>query len=54
MTKQEEIKLCGKFIENIKADNKPAALENLSKVIESKIKNKIQEKKQNILASKKF
>ena len=54
MTKSEEISLCGKFVENIKADNKPQALDNLNKIIESKINRRIQEKKEAILASKKF
>lgn len=49
-----EIELCRKFVENMKQNNKPQAFSNLNAVIESKIAKRIQEKKEAILASKKF
>ena len=54
MTKQEEIKQCKDFAKDIKENNKPAALLKLDKIIQSKIQRRIQEKKEAILASKKF
>jgi hypothetical protein len=42
------------FVKNIEADNKPAALKNLTDIVESKIRNRINQKKQAILSTKKF
>lgn len=54
MNKKIELDLCRKFVENMKQNNKPQALSNLNTIIESKIAKRIQEKKEAILASKKF
>lgn len=54
MTKQEEKQLCKQFVENLRLNNKPQALDNLNKIIESKLQNRIQSKKEAILASKKI
>ena len=47
-------KECKEFVENLKSNNKPQALEILNKIIETKINNRIQLKKHAILASKNF
>lgn len=54
MTKQEEIKQCNDFVKAITENNKPVALLKLDNIIQSKIQRRIQDKKEAILASKKF
>ena len=45
---------CKEFVEQLKANNKPQALEILNKIIDKKIDQRIQSKKAAILASKNF
>ena len=54
LTKQEEIKQCNDFVKAITENNKPVALLKLDNIIQSKIQRRIQDKKEAILASKKF
>lgn len=54
MATTETKKLCKEFVESIKADNKPQALNLFSKIINNKINDQIEEKKNLILKQYKF
>lgn len=46
--------LCKEFVNHIAADNKPAALKTFNALIEKKIRQRIDQKKEALLSSRKI
>ncbi len=49
-----ERELCKQFVQDLEADNKPAALKSLTKCVEAKIQKRIEAKKNAFMAEKKW
>lgn len=51
---ESELDLCRQFVNDIANDNKPAALKSLTKCVDAKIQNRINQKKEMFLQQKKW